>query len=116
MRKAIADITKRLQQDNTVKYLKTFLACSLIHLDKQLGVRQIGIGEVLIRFIGKVVTKLLKRVFKATRFSQFYAAQDLGSEAAIHAVYEMFNKENSASINGRHTEHLQCNKSGGISP
>ena len=67
LRKAIADMTKRLCGDNTVKHLGAFLACRLITLDKQPGVRPIGIGEILRRVIGKIVMKLLKRdVLKAT--------------------------------------------------
>ena len=61
MRKVVADITKRVFRDNTVKHLETFLACRLIPLDKQLGVRPIRIGEILICVIEKVVTKLLKK-------------------------------------------------------
>ena len=61
LRKAIADMTKRPYRDNTVKHLEAFLACRLIPLDKQPGVRPIGIGEILIRVIGKIVMKLLKR-------------------------------------------------------
>ena len=34
LRKAIADTTKRLCQNNTVKYLESFLACRLIPLEK----------------------------------------------------------------------------------
>ena len=60
LRKTIGDMTKRLRQDNTVKYLEAFLACRLIPLDEQSGVRPIGIGEVLRRVIGKIVMKLLK--------------------------------------------------------
>ena len=60
LRKATADMTKCLCQDNTVKHLEAFLACRLIPLDKQPGVRTIGIGEVLRRVIGKIVMKLLK--------------------------------------------------------
>ena len=61
LRKAIVDMIKRLCRDNTVKHLEAFLACRLIPLDKQPGVRPIGIGEILIRVIGKIVMKLLKR-------------------------------------------------------
>ena len=67
LRKAIAGMTKRLCQDNTVKYLAAFLACRSMPLDKQPGVRPIGIREILRRVIGKLVMKLLKRdVLKVT--------------------------------------------------
>ena len=63
-------------------------------MDKQAGVRPIGIGEILRR-----VMKLLKRdVLKATRSLQLCAGQDAGSEAAIHAVYEMFNRESTEAV------------------
>ena len=60
LRKAIADMTKRLCQNNTV-HLEASLTCKLIPLDKQPGDRPIGIGEILRRVIGKIVMKLLKR-------------------------------------------------------
>ena len=43
--------------------------------------------------------KLLKRdVLKATGSLQLCTGQDAGSEAAIHAVYEMFNKESTEAV------------------
>ena len=53
-------MTKRLYQDKTAEYVDAFLACTLILLEKQSGVRPIGIGEVLTLAIGKIVIKLLK--------------------------------------------------------
>ena len=51
LKKAIEDMTERLCQDNTVKHLEAFLACKLILLGNQPGVRPIEIGEVLRRVI-----------------------------------------------------------------
>ena len=97
--KAIAGMTKRLRQDNTVKHLEAILACRLIRLDKQPGVRPIGIGELLRRVVGKIVMKLLKRdVLKARGSLRLCAGQDAGSKAAIHAVYEMLNKESTEAV------------------
>ena len=45
-RKSMAEITKRLCQEGLANYLAGFLESRLITLDKQLGVRHIGIGEV----------------------------------------------------------------------
>ena len=43
--------------------------------------------------------KLLKKdVLKTTGSLQLCARQDAGIEAAIHAVYEMFNKEHIKSL------------------
>ena len=68
-------------------------------MDKQPGVRPIGVGEVLRRVIGKTVMKLLKKdVLKATGSLQLCAGHNTGSVAAIHAVYEMFNKERIGAV------------------
>ena len=99
LKKAIADMTKQLCQDDTVKHLEAFLACKLIPLDKQPVVRPIVIGDVLRCVIGKIVMKLLKReVLKATGSLKLCAGQDAGSEASIHGVYEMFNKEGTEAV------------------
>lgn len=58
-------------------------------MDKQPGVRSIGIGEVLRQIIGKVLMKLLK----ANGSLQLCTGQDAGGEPAIHVVYEIFNKD-----------------------
>ena len=60
-RKSIAEMAKRLCQERSTNYLAAFLACILIPLDKQPGVRPIGIGEVLKRVIGKIVMKLVRK-------------------------------------------------------
>ena len=65
------------------------MACRPIPLDKQPGVRSIGIGEVLRQIIGKVLMKLLK----ANGSLQLCTGQDAGGEPAIHVVYEIFNKD-----------------------
>ena len=100
LRKTIADMTKRLCQDNTVKHLEACLTSRLVPLDKQPGSRPTGIGEILRRIIEKIVMKLLKRVvLKATGSLQLCAGQnEADSEAVIHAVYEIFNKESTEAV------------------
>ena len=98
LRKPIAEIRKRLCQERSANYLAAFLACRLIPLDKQPGVRPIGFGEVLGPVIRKIVMKLLRKdILKATGFLQLCAGQDAGSEAAIHAVY-VFNEDNTEEV------------------
>ena len=73
----MAEIAERVCQERSANYLAIFQACRLIPLDKQPGVRPIGIGEVLRRVIGKIVIKLLKEdILKATGFLQLCAGQD----------------------------------------
>ena len=47
LQKSIDELAKRLCQEIRANYLAAFLACRLIPIDKQPGVRPIGIGEVL---------------------------------------------------------------------
>ena len=83
-------MTKILCQNKTAKYLGAFLACRLILLDKQPDVRHI---------IGKNMIKLLRKdVLNATWSLQLGAWQAAESEAAIHAVYEMFNEESTEVV------------------
>ena len=114
-------MSKRLCQGNTVKYLETCLACILIPLDKQPGVRPVGIVEVLRHTVGKVIMRSLKRdVLKAPGTFQLCAGQDPGSEAVIYVVYEIFNKKIChyslrGSIHVRCIKRLQCKTLGAIS-
>ena len=69
--------------------IEAITANRLIPLDKGEGaVRPTGVGEVIRRIIGKCVTK--REVMDASRSFQVCAGQKSGSEAAIHAMLEMF--------------------------
>ena len=97
--KSIAEKAKILCQERSANFLAAFLACRLIPLDKQPGVRPIEIGEVLRRAIGKIVMKLLRKdILKARGSLQLCAGQDARSEAAIHAVYDMFNEDDTEAV------------------
>ena len=67
------------------------LNCRLKHLDKNPGVRPIGIGEVLRRIMGKAVVMLLKPVIiNSVGPIQLSAGQEGGCEAACHAINDIF--------------------------
>ena len=71
--------------------LDTFTACRLIPLDKNPGIRPIGIGEVLRRIIGKSITSLLKpEILSSTAPLQACAGLQGGVEAAIHALRNIY--------------------------
>ena len=71
-----------------------------IPLDKGEGaVRLIGVGEVLRRIMGKCVTKVSKLdVIDASGSLQVCAGHKSGSEAAIHAMRELFEHDNSDAV------------------
>ncbi|PFX13067.1 hypothetical protein AWC38_SpisGene22884 [Stylophora pistillata] len=98
---AIASMTKRLCTEYVdPQGLEAVLANRLIPLDKGDGaVRPIGVGEVLRRIMGKCVTKVTKpNVIDASDSLQVCAGQRSGSEAAIHAMRERFEHENSDAV------------------
>ena len=63
LRKSLADMAKELciKEVESPRSLEAFLACRLIPLDKNPGLRPIGIGETLRRILGKAVTSVLKK-------------------------------------------------------
>ena len=79
--------------------LAAFISCRLIPLDKNPGIRPIGIGEVLRRVIGKSVTTLLKpEILAATAPLQAAAGLQGGVEAAIHSLRTMYEDEDTHGI------------------
>ena len=67
------------------------MACRLIHLVKNPGLQPIEVGEVLQRIAGKVIMKVVKEdIKKVARYLQLRAHQEVGSEAAIHAMHRIF--------------------------
>ena len=71
--------------------IESLVACRLIPLTKNPGLRPIGVGEVLRRISGKVAMMISKQdVIKAVGSLQVCAGQEAGAEAAIHAVHDRF--------------------------
>ena len=97
---SIAKLTRSLcsivQEDNS---LEPLLASRLIPLNKNPGLRPIGIGETLRRVIGKTVAKVLKKdVVESVGSLQVCAGQDAGCEAAIHSLRRIFEEEDSEAV------------------
>ena len=79
--------------------LESFTSCRLIPLDKNPGIRPIGIGEVLRWIMGKTVSASLKEELKeAAGPLQVCAGHSAGAEAAIHAISEVFTEEETDGI------------------
>ncbi len=89
---AIAGVARRLATEHVDPAgLLALLNNRLIPLDKDPGVRPVGIGEVMRRIIGKSVMVVLKKdVMHAAGAAQVCAGQSAGCEAAIHALRQLF--------------------------
>ena len=93
---AIAELAKIISTEEVNPHLlNEFLSCRLIPLDKgvdtagKIGVRPIGVGEVIRRIIGKVVVNVLKQdIQDAVGPLQTCAGLKSSIEASIHATKE----------------------------
>jgi len=71
------------------------LACRLIALNKNPGVRPIGIGDTARRIIAKAILTITKTDIQDAAVSvQLCASQISGIEAAVHVVDSLFQQEN----------------------
>ena len=72
------------------KSIEAFVACRLIVLNKNPGVRPIGVGEILRRIIGKTIAWTLKdNIQEAAGPLQTATGLENGAEAAIHSMQEI---------------------------
>ena len=79
--------------------LSSFLACHLVALDKNPGVRPIGICETVRRIISKSVLSITQLdILEASGSLQLCTGQMAGVEAGIHAVRSGFNKESTEGV------------------
>ena len=79
--------------------LQAVLACRLIPLNKNPGVRRIGVGEILRKIVGKaIMTVVHSDVLKATGALQLCSGHEAGCEAAYHAMNRIFLDENTEAI------------------
>ena len=79
--------------------LSTYIACRLIPLDKNPGVRPIGVGEVLRRIIGKSIAWSLRyKIQEAAGPLQVSSGLKGGAEAAIHAMRDIFNADSTDAV------------------
>lgn len=100
LRQEIATMTRNLSKlSHHPSLLEGYTSCRLIPLDKNPGIRPIGVGEVLRRIIGKTVSAFFKEEIKeAAGPLQVCAGYTAGAEAAIHAMNEVFMEEETDGI------------------
>ena len=93
---AVAALARKLASEPIdPTHLEAFTASRLIPLSKkENGIRPIGIGEVLRRLIGKLITKTLKRdIVSSTAPLQLCGGLTSGVEAAVHAARAAFERD-----------------------
>ena len=100
LREQIAQLARKLASEIVdPKTLEAFVACRLIPLDKCPGIRPIGIGEILRRIIGKTIGWALKEdIQQAAGPLQAATGLQGGAEAAIHAMKDVFESEETEAV------------------
>ena len=100
LREEIAVMTRNLLKScYHPSLIESYTSCRLIPLDKNPGIRPIGVGEVLRRISGKTISGFLKEEIKqAAGPLQVCAGHSAGAEAAIHAMSQVFEEEGTDGI------------------
>ena len=100
LRKAFPEVIKKICSiENQSAFLEAFLTCRLIPLDKNPGLRTIGIGEVLRRIAGKVVvTHFRTETVTSVGSLQVYAGQETGCKSIIHAMHAIYEDETCEAV------------------
>ena len=79
--------------------LAAFVACRLIPLSKNPGVRPIGICEVVRRIVGKAILAITKQeVLHAAGPLQLCAGQNAGCEVAVHTMRKIFHDSTTDAV------------------
>ena len=97
---AIAGVARRLCTSYVdPACLRAFTACRLIPIDKNPGVRPIGICEIIRRVIGKAILRVIKtKVISAAGPLQLCTGQRVGCESAIRAMRSVFDSDENDAI------------------
>ena len=97
---SLALMAKRLCVDLVdPKLLMPFLTCRLIALNKNPGVRPIGIGDTSRRIIAKAILSIIRpNIQEVAGLYQLCAGQCAGVESAAHAARKLFESEENEAI------------------
>ena len=79
--------------------MEPYNACRIIPLEKNLGSRTIGIGEVMRRIIGRTITKCLKNELMLLGSNyQLCLGQKCSIEYAIHTLRDQYSKASADAV------------------
>ena len=94
---AIAGMARRLCTDHVdPELVQPLIACRLVPLSKNPGVRPIGVCETLRRILGKAILRVVgPYIRQEVGMSQLCAGQRSGCETAVHAMTRLFEENDS---------------------
>ena len=97
---ALAKLAQRLFTEYVhPAVLSSLLSCRLIALNKNPGIRPIGVCETMRRIVAKAALRIIRQdILETSGSAQLCAGQLAGVEAAFHAVRSPFCDEPSAGI------------------
>ena len=100
LRRALVSFARKTCREEIAdNSLEAYLACRLVPLDKNPGLRPIGVGEVLRRVIGKSIMYVAKKdVINSCSDIQMCSGRESGCEAAIHAMKEAYDSVDSECV------------------
>ena len=95
----LTKVTKKLCTEELSFSLEEFRACQLIPLNKNSGLRPIGVGEVIRRTIKKVIVSVVRNnIISSVGSLQVCAGHEAGCEAAIHVIHIIFEDEKREAV------------------
>ena len=93
------EIEVKVENGRSYTNPEAYAACRLISLDKNPGVRPIGVGEVLRRIVGKAILSVIKpEIVSSAGNLQLCAGQASGCEAAVHAIGDIFDEQSTDAL------------------
>ena len=100
LREQIARLARLLASEIVDPHsVKALVACRLIPLNKNPGVRPVGVGEVIRRITGKCIGWVMKKDIQgAAGPLQMATGLQSGAEAAIHSMKEIFDDEQTDAV------------------
>ena len=97
--KGVQIAEKLATEEQNPELMELYNACRLTPLDKNPGVRPIGIGEVMRRIIGRTKTKCLKKELTSLGSNyQLCLGQKYGIEYAIHTLRDQYSKTSADAV------------------
>ena len=99
LRKAIASLIKKICiEEIDDSSLSPLIASNLVSLNKNPGLRLIGVGKILRRVMGKVVMRVFSEDVTTASSDVQMCGRSSSSKAAIHAMRRTFQHENSDAV------------------